>query len=64
MAPVKFRGCPRCHGDIFLDKDDYGWYQKCLQCGFESELGSLEEFGLKPQTKEHASVEKPRKAKK
>ena len=25
--------CPRCEGDIYEDKDTYGRYVACLQCG-------------------------------
>ena len=25
--------CPKCGGNIFLDGDLYGWFEKCLQCG-------------------------------
>ena len=31
------KACPRCHGDIALDDDQYGRYMECLQCGHESE---------------------------
>ena len=32
-------GCPRCSGDMFLDKDvNNVWVETCLQCGFESIL--------------------------
>ncbi len=27
------KGCPRCHGDMFLDRDSYGYYRHCVQCG-------------------------------
>lgn len=30
--------CPKCGGNIFLDKDSYGWYEQCLQCGYISSL--------------------------
>ena len=30
--------CPRCRGDIHLDKDTYGHYVECLQCGFSKDL--------------------------
>jgi len=32
------RGCPRCGGDAFIDRDEEGWYQSCLQCGNRREL--------------------------
>ena len=25
--------CPKCGGNIFLDRDLYDWYEQCLQCG-------------------------------
>jgi hypothetical protein len=34
MAMFKLKGCPRCHGDIYLDKDLYGVYEQCIQCGY------------------------------
>ena len=24
--------CLRCGGNIYLDRDYYGWYEQCLQC--------------------------------
>ena len=34
---IKFKGCPKCHGDLYLTKDMYGRYWNCLQCGFNGE---------------------------
>jgi hypothetical protein len=34
----KYKGCPRCQGDIFIDEDIDECYEKCLQCGYEREL--------------------------
>ena len=42
-----FKGCPKCHGDLYSDKDVYGSYIVCFQCSHyltreeESRLGSL-----------------------
>jgi len=30
--------CPKCGGNIFLDRDSYGWYEQCLQCSHTSYL--------------------------
>lgn len=30
---VKYRACPRCQGDLHYNKDMYGEYEECLQCG-------------------------------
>ncbi len=27
------KSCPKCKGDLVLDRDMYGRYVKCLQCG-------------------------------
>ena len=29
---VKFKGCKRCGGDLFLERDSEGVYISCLQC--------------------------------
>jgi ssDNA-binding Zn-finger/Zn-ribbon topoisomerase 1 len=31
--------CPKCRGNVYLEKDHFGWYQQCLQCGFIQNLG-------------------------
>ena len=33
--------CSKCGGNIYLDKDLYGWYEECLQCGFAYDLGGI-----------------------
>ena len=37
----RFKGCPKCHGDIFIEKDLEGWYEKCLQCGYMHDLVTI-----------------------
>lgn len=32
------KSCPRCRGDIFIDEDVVGRFEKCLQCGYEREI--------------------------
>lgn len=32
------RKCPRCGGNIFLDRDFSSWYVECLQCSFSKDL--------------------------
>ena len=31
---VYFRDCPRCGGDVKRNRDHYGEYHQCLQCGY------------------------------
>jgi len=38
MVLWKFKSCPRCDGDIFIDRDPYGWYEQCLQYGYRRDL--------------------------
>jgi hypothetical protein len=34
--------CPRCNGDMVLgNKDEYGWYEQCLQCGYLRDLEAI-----------------------
>jgi hypothetical protein len=30
---IKIKGCKRCGGDLFLERDAEGTYITCLQCG-------------------------------
>jgi hypothetical protein len=55
----KLRSCPRCGGDVFIDGDFYGWYEKCLQCGYCYKLRSLDEFGQSPARKDRKPVGTP-----
>jgi len=32
------RACTWCKGDVYLDKDRWGAYLRCLQCGREREV--------------------------
>jgi ribosomal protein L37AE/L43A len=32
-----FKSCPKCRGDLFLDRDHYGIYLQCFQCGMTLE---------------------------
>jgi predicted nucleic acid-binding Zn-ribbon protein len=38
MARWKLKGCIRCGGDLFVDRDEYGWYEGCLRCGYRGDL--------------------------
>lgn len=43
MVLWKLKKCPRCHGDLFLDRDTDGWYEQCLQCGYRRGMKALSE---------------------
>ena len=38
----KLKGCPRCGGDVFLDRDLSNWSEQCIQCGYMHELKSID----------------------
>lgn len=41
MKILRLKSCPRCKGDVILDKDQYGWYEQCIQCGYEHDVESV-----------------------
>jgi uncharacterized protein (DUF983 family) len=42
MGNLKIEACPRCKkGYLTLDKDFYGWYEYCVQCGYTHDLPDL-----------------------
>lgn len=48
MTMWKLRNCPRCQGDLFIDKDLDGWYEQCLQCGYRREMRAIAEVHKTP----------------
>ena len=34
----RLKSCPKCKGDMYIDKDRNSWHEECLQCGFSREL--------------------------
>lgn len=41
VVMLKLKSCPRCNGDVRLDRDQYGWYEACMQCGYLRDLESV-----------------------
>lgn len=39
------KSCPRCNGDLYENKDPYGRYVSCVQCGYY--LSEVEEVVLR-----------------
>ena len=35
---LELKACMRCFGDIITDRDIYGGFKQCLQCGFMVDL--------------------------
>lgn len=50
---LKLKACPRCKGDLHSNRDLYGSYDECLQCGYmkdledPTKLGTLLEYANK-----------------
>ncbi len=43
-----FKQCPKCEGDLYLDRDMYGPFVACLQCGYyltDSQMKALLTIG-------------------
>ncbi len=38
MKMWRFKSCPRCSGDTFIDSDSDGWHEHCLMCGHTRDL--------------------------
>jgi len=53
---LKFKSCPRCRGDMYLDQDEHIWYEHCLQCGYLCELKSIAEFGQQKAEREKEPI--------
>lgn len=35
---LRLKACPRCRGDMHDNRDEYGIYAECLQCGYMRDL--------------------------
>jgi hypothetical protein len=46
------RKCLKCGGSVYLDRDQFGWYEQCLQCGFVSDLKDIVANGKKDARQE------------
>ncbi len=44
MTKWKLKSCPRCGGDMLIDKDLDFWYEQCLQCSYRIELQPLNSY--------------------
>ena len=46
------RHCPKCGGsNVYLDGDEYGWFEHCLQCGYTRELENMHAGAVKSSIK-------------
>ena len=40
------RSCPRCRGYLYTNRDIYGGYRECLQCGYMEDTPSSGDNGV------------------
>jgi ribosomal protein S27AE len=50
MVVWKLKGCPRCGGDVFIDREFDVWYAQCLQCSHRHEVNTVAESRKQPVT--------------
>ena len=43
LVMLRLKSCPRCKGDIVRDRDQWGWYEQCIQCGYLRDLQNVVE---------------------
>lgn len=48
---IYFGACPKCQGDLALNRDNYGSFFSCLQCGLMHDVASKPVAVVKPKTK-------------
>jgi ssDNA-binding Zn-finger/Zn-ribbon topoisomerase 1 len=45
--------CPKCGGNLYLDRDFNGWYEQCLQCAYIKDLAIV--FQSRKRTEKEAT---------
>ena len=40
-----FKACPKCQGDMYTERDQYGSYIECLHCGLIRDIEVNQELG-------------------
>ena len=49
---IRFKACPKCAGDLYVNKDVQGNFLNCLQCGYLKDIKEAAETLSKPVTVE------------
>jgi ssDNA-binding Zn-finger/Zn-ribbon topoisomerase 1 len=58
---MKLKSCPKCKaGDVTFDRDQYGWYEYCIQCGYIRDLLRIDKFIDEPAYGENKNARKVR----
>jgi len=48
--------CPKCGGNLYLDKDYNGWYEQCLQCAYMKDLALVYKSRKKTEKEVQAMI--------
>jgi DNA-directed RNA polymerase subunit M/transcription elongation factor TFIIS len=51
MAVWKLKSCPRCSGDLYIQRETDGWYEECLLCGYQRDVSKLVAMNIVGQIK-------------
>ena len=43
------KSCARCGGDVVLERDEWGWFLECLQCGYLVDLEGMAALKEEPE---------------
>lgn len=49
----RLKGCPRCKGDVVVELDQWGRYEKCIQCGYMLDLQNVVEIKQQAAQQRH-----------
>ena len=44
----RLKSCPRCNGDVGVERDHWGFYEQCIQCGYLHDLQNIVEAKQQP----------------
>jgi len=47
LGTLRLKACPRCKGDVVFERDNWGWYAQCIQCGYLRDLQNEDEVKQK-----------------
>ena len=50
LCLVRTKACRRCGGDLSLERDSYGTYMECIQCGASFSVSDLVNSGILKKT--------------
>lgn len=57
MGKLTTKGrCPKCDGNLYLDKDYNGWYEQCLQCAYMKDLAVVYQRRKKTEKDGQATI--------